>query len=49
VDLWKFAAADVAAQAPKGNRGRGVFDPFTTDHYRTDTMLARIMTIETFF
>jgi hypothetical protein len=49
LDLWKFAAADVAAQPPKGNRRPSVFDPFTTDHYRADTMLARIMTIETFF
>jgi hypothetical protein len=39
LDLWKFAAADVAAQAPKGNRA-DVFDPFTTDHYGVDTMCA---------
>jgi hypothetical protein len=39
-DLWKFAAADVAAQAPKGNRAPEVFDPFTTDHYGVDTMSA---------
>jgi hypothetical protein len=49
VDLWKFAAADVAALPPKGNRRRDVFDPFTTDHYRADTMPDRIVTIETFF
>jgi hypothetical protein len=49
VDLWKFAAADVAAQPPKGNRRRGVFDPFTTDPYGAVTMLDRIATIETFF
>jgi hypothetical protein len=35
-DLWKFAAADVAARPAKGN----VFQPFTTDHYGLDTMCA---------
>jgi hypothetical protein len=49
VDLWKFAAADVTVQPSKGNRRRDVFDPFTTVHYRADTMPGRIMTIETFF
>jgi len=48
-DLWKFAAADVAARPPKGNRSAGVFHPFTTDHYGVDTMLAQIGSIETFF
>jgi hypothetical protein len=47
--LWKIAAADVAARPPKGNRSAEVFDPFTTDHYRADTMLDRIGTIETLF
>ena len=48
VDLWKFAAADVAARPPKGNRGP-VFHPFTTDHYGVDTMCGPDPTIETFF
>jgi hypothetical protein len=39
-DLWKFAAADVAARTPKGNRAAAVFHPFTTDHYGVDTMCA---------
>jgi hypothetical protein len=49
LDLWKFAAADVAAQARKGNRGNRVFHPFTTDQYGADTMWREITTIETFF
>jgi hypothetical protein len=48
-DLWKFAAADVAARPPKGNHGQGVFHPFTTDEYGMDTMCAQIPTIETIF
>jgi hypothetical protein len=36
----RFAAADVAARPAKGNRAGGVFDPFTTDHYRVNTMCA---------
>jgi hypothetical protein len=48
-DLWKFAAADVAARPPKGNRSRGVFHPFTTGEYGMVTIPAEIRTIETFF
>jgi hypothetical protein len=48
-DLGKFAAADVAAGLPKGNRGRGVFHPFTTDEYGLVTIPVEIPTIETFF
>jgi hypothetical protein len=48
-DLWKFAAADVAARPPKGNRGAAVFDPFTTDHYGVDTMRRPNAAIETIF
>jgi hypothetical protein len=48
-DLWKFAAADVAARPPKGNRTKGVFRPFTTDGYGLVTMWAEIQTIETIF
>jgi hypothetical protein len=47
--LRKFAAADVAAWPQKGNRGKGVFHPFTTDEYGVVTMWAEIPTIETFF
>ena len=35
-----FAAADIAAQAGKGNRRNLVFPPFTTDDYGSDTMCA---------
>jgi hypothetical protein len=48
-DLWKFAAADVAAPPPKGNHARGVFRPFTTDEYGLVTIRAEIPTIETIF
>jgi hypothetical protein len=40
LDLWKFAAADVAALAAKGNRGADVSHPFTTDEYGIVTMCA---------
>jgi hypothetical protein len=48
-DLWKFAAAHVAARPPKGNRRKGVFRPFTTDGYGLVTMWPEIQTIETIF
>jgi len=47
--LRKFAAADVAARPPKGNRRADVFHLFTTDEYGFDTMGRLIGTIETFF
>jgi hypothetical protein len=43
------ARRHVAAEASKGNRSRGVFRPFTTGEYRTDTMCRQMPTIETFF
>jgi hypothetical protein len=35
LDLWKFAAADVAAQAPKGNRAQtfSIRSPRIRDRY----------------
>jgi hypothetical protein len=38
--LRKFVAADVAAQAAKGNRKRAIFPLFTTDDYGVHTMSA---------
>ena len=38
--MGKFAAADIAAQAPKGNHGKVVFSPFTTGDYGSDTIPA---------
>jgi hypothetical protein len=48
LDLWKFAAADVAARTPKGNRRAAVFHPFTTDQ-TADAAPGRTGTIETLF
>jgi hypothetical protein len=49
LDLWKFAAADVAARLTKGNHAADVFHSFTTDHYGVYTTLAWIVIIETNF
>jgi hypothetical protein len=48
-DLWKFAAADVAARPPKGNRG-SVFS-FRSPRMNTGSIpcVRQITTIETIF